>query len=98
VIEKEKLLETVETKGKLFEKQLQHKHIKEIRRFGLMFAVDFDSADRVNRIVEYAKQKGVICYWFLSHPYSFRIAPPLTITEDEIRESCDVILESIERS
>jgi acetylornithine/succinyldiaminopimelate/putrescine aminotransferase len=98
VLEKEKLLETVEAKGKLFEKMLQHKHIKEIRRFGLMFAIDFDSAERVNRIVEYAKQNGVICYWFLSHPYSFRIAPPLTITEDQIRESCAVILEAIDKT
>lgn len=98
VIEEEKLLVGVEAKGKLFEALLQHKHIQEIRRFGLMFAVDFDSAERVNRIVEYAKQKGVICYWFLSHPYSFRIAPPLTITEEEIREACAVILEAIENS
>lgn len=98
VIENENLLSTVEQKGKLFETLLHHKHIREVRRFGLMFAVDFDSAERVNRIVEYAKQKGVICYWFLSHPYSFRIAPPLTISEDEIRESCAVILEAIDRS
>lgn len=98
VIENENLLSSVEQKGKLFETLLQHQHIREVRRFGLMFAVDFDSAERVNRIVEYAKQKGVICYWFLSHPYSFRIAPPLTISEDEIRESCAVILEAIDRS
>lgn len=98
VIENENLLSTVEQKGKLFETLLQHQHIREVRRFGLMFAVDFDSAERVNRIVEYAKQKGVICYWFLSHPYSFRIAPPLTISEDEIRESCAVILEAIDHS
>jgi acetylornithine/succinyldiaminopimelate/putrescine aminotransferase len=98
VIEEEKLLQTVEQKGRLFEKFLQHKHIKEIRRAGLMFAVDFDSAERVNRIVEYAKQKGVICYWFLSHPFSFRIAPPLTITDEQIKESCEVILEAIGNS
>lgn len=98
VIEEEKLLASVEKKGKLFENLLNHKHIKEIRRIGLMFAIDFDSADRVNRIVEHAKQAGVICYWFLSHPNSFRIAPPLTISEDQIRESCAVILEAIEKS
>lgn len=98
VIEDEKLLESVEEKGKLFEKLLQHKYIKEIRRIGLMFAVDFDSAERVNRIVEYAKKNGVICYWFLSHPNSFRIAPPLIITEEQIKESCEVILKAIEQS
>jgi acetylornithine/succinyldiaminopimelate/putrescine aminotransferase len=98
VIENEKLLESVESKGKLFEKLLQHKHIKELRRFGLLFAIDFDSAERVNAIVNHAKELGVICYWFLSHPYSFRIAPPLTITEDEIRESCETILKAIDKS
>jgi acetylornithine/succinyldiaminopimelate/putrescine aminotransferase len=98
VIEEEKLLSQVETKGKLFEQLLQHPRIKEVRRIGLMFAVDFDSAERVNRIVEFAKNEGVICYWFLSHPYSFRIAPPLTITEDQIRESCRVILKAIDNT
>jgi acetylornithine/succinyldiaminopimelate/putrescine aminotransferase len=98
VIEDEKLLSTVEQRGKLFEKLLKHKHIKEVRRIGLMFAIDFDSAERVNRIVEYAKKEGVICYWFLSHPNSFRIAPPLTITEDQIEESCRVILMAIDNS
>lgn len=98
VIEEEKLLESVEQKGKLFERLLRHKHIKEIRRIGLMLAVDFDSPERVNRIVEYAKKEGVICYWFLSHPNSFRIAPPLIITEEQISESCAVILQAIENS
>ena len=64
----------------------------------MMFAIDFDSADRVNRIVEYAKQHGVICYWFLSHPNSFRIAPPLTISESEIREACAIIKEAIQKT
>ena len=98
VIEEEKLLKHVEAKGILFESLLRHARIKEIRRIGLMFAVDFDSAGRVNRIVEYAKEHGVICYWFLSHPNSFRIAPPLTITEQEIRTACGVILKAIENS
>ncbi len=98
VIEDEKLLGTVEAKGRLIESLIQHPKIKEVRRIGLMFAFDFDSAERVNRIVECAKQRGVICYWFLSHPHSFRIAPPLTITEDEIRLACSVILTAIENS
>jgi acetylornithine/succinyldiaminopimelate/putrescine aminotransferase len=98
VIEQENLLSTVEEKGKLIENLLTHPHIKEIRRRGLMFAVDFDSAERVNRIVQKAIEDGVICYWFLSHPYSFRVAPPLTISENEIRMACRVILNAIENS
>jgi acetylornithine/succinyldiaminopimelate/putrescine aminotransferase len=98
VIEDEKLLAQVEAKGKLIEELLHHPKIKEVRRIGLMFAFDFDSEERVNRIVQYAKEHGVICYWFLSHPNSFRIAPPLTITEEEIKLACAIIKEAIEKS
>jgi acetylornithine/succinyldiaminopimelate/putrescine aminotransferase len=98
VIEDEKLIDQVETKGKLFEKYLHHQRIKEIRRIGLLFAVDFESAELVSRIVEEGKKRGVICYWFLSHPYSFRIAPPLTITEEQIEDSCNLILQAIENA
>lgn len=98
VIEQEKLLSGVEAKGQLIESLLQHPKIKAIRRIGLMFAIDFETDEEVNRIVEYAKQKGVICYWFLSHPNSFRIAPPLIISESEIHEACNIILEAIDKA
>lgn len=98
VILEERLLDSVETKGQLFESLLSHPAIKEIRRIGLMFAIDFDSAEKVNAIVNYCKEHGIICYWFLSHPYSFRIAPPLTITEQQIRESCEIIIDAINKT
>jgi len=98
VIEKENLLATVESKGLLIERLLKHPKIKAVRRIGLMFAFDFDSEKTVNNIVNYAKDHGVICYWFLSHPYSFRIAPPLTITDEEIKKACSIILDAIERA
>lgn len=98
VIEEEKLLEQVEEKGKLIESLLQHPSIKEIRRSGLMLAVDFETAEIVSRIVLNAKSLGIICYWFLSHPYSFRLAPPLTISHEEIRESCELILKAIDQA
>src|SRR5690606_18131263 len=69
VIQDEGLMVGVEEKGKLFEKYLQHPAIREIRRMGLLFAVDFESAERVSSIVNRCKENGVICYWFLSHPY-----------------------------
>ena len=98
VIEDEKILFSVEAKGKLIQETLIHPKIKEVRRIGLLFAFDFDSEERVNKIVSRAKENGVICYWFLSHPNSFRIAPPLTITEDEISEACKIILHAIDQS
>lgn len=96
VIEDEKLLDHVEEKGMLFIKLLKHPEIRAIRRIGLLFAVDFASATIVAAVVEEAKKRGVICYWFLSNPNSFRIAPPLTITTEQIKESCALILEAID--
>lgn len=98
VIEEEHLLRDVEQKGKLFEQLLIHPAIREIRRIGLMFAIDFESAELVSAIVEEGKKLGIICYWFLSHPYSFRIAPPLTISKTEIKESCASILKAIDNA
>lgn len=98
VLQEEKIVEQVEAKGKLFEKNLTHTSIKEIRRIGLFFAIDFESEEKVKRIVENALAMGAVCFWFLSCPNSFRIAPPLTITEDEIKLSCEILLAAIEQS
>jgi len=98
VIEEDKLLDQVERKGKLIENLLQHSGIREIRRIGLLFAIDFDSADRVQKIVEEAIKNGVICFWFLSCPNSFRIAPPLTISDEQIATACDVIKKAIDKA
>ena len=98
VLVEEKLLKQVEEKGQQIELLLRHPYIKEVRRIGLMFAVDFDTEERVNRIVQYALEHGVILYWFLSNPTSLRIAPPLTISTDEIETACSVIREAIENS
>lgn len=98
VLKDERLAEQAEAKGQLLESLLRHPDVQEIRRKGMMMAVDFESAERVNRIVVFAKSKGVICYWFLSHPHSFRLAPPLTISEEELRHGAAVIREAIEKT
>lgn len=97
VIEEEGLLPQAEAKGALIESLLQHPKVIEIRRKGLYFAIEFTDADQVQKIVEYCLAKGIICFWFLSCPESFRIAPPLTISEAEIREACRIILEAFNR-
>ena len=85
----------VEAKGALFESLLSHPSIVAIRRVGLMMAVEFDSPETVQRIVHACLERGVITFWFLSDPVSFRLQPPLTITEDQIREACDILSEAI---
>lgn len=94
VIINENLLDSVESKGKLFEDLLQHPRVVEIRRIGLLFAIEFETSDEVAQVVSYCLENGLICFWFLSNPNSFRIAPPLTITEEEIKKACHIIQEA----
>ena len=93
ILQKENLIAQVESKGVLFEKLLDHPLIKEIRRKGLFFAIEMENADMVQKVVEGCKEKGLLSFWFLSCPESFRIAPPLIITEEQITLSCEIINE-----
>jgi acetylornithine/succinyldiaminopimelate/putrescine aminotransferase len=89
----------VERLGALLESLISsNKEIKEVRRIGMMFAFDMESFERVEKVVKRCLEKGLISFWFLSHPYSFRLSPPLTITEQEIHLAAKIILESIEET
>ena len=84
----------VEAKGKRLEEIIrQHPSVKEIRRIGFMFAIDMESDEIVAKVVDECLKQGVITFWFLSHPYSFRLSPPLTISWDELEKAGEVILD-----
>lgn len=91
--------EEVERKGKLLADLISSSpEIKEVRRIGMMFAFDMESFERVEKVVKKCLENGLISFWFLSHPYSFRLSPPLTISEDEIRLAAKIILNAIEET
>ncbi|MFD2520501.1 aspartate aminotransferase family protein [Emticicia soli] len=94
-IHDDNLLAEVEKKASLFRELLVHPAIKEIRHKGLMMAVEFEDFDTLKAIIDKAISKGVITDWFLYCDNSMRIAPPLIITEEEIRQACEIILDSI---
>jgi acetylornithine/succinyldiaminopimelate/putrescine aminotransferase len=86
----------LEDKAARFEMRFQdHPELTEIRRVGMMFAFDMISAERVEKVVARCMEKGLLTFWFLSHPYSFRLSPPLTITDDELNLAADIILSAI---
>ncbi len=80
-------------KEKLFRKLLVHPLIKEVRGEGLMLAPMTESADITNKVILRCQEKGLILFWLLFEGCAIRITPPLTITEDEIREGCGIIIE-----
>ena len=95
VLNSENIIESVEEKGKLFEKLLVHPSIVQIRRIGLFFAIEMKNSEIVQKVVNGCKKNGILSFWFLSNPESFRIAPPLNISNDEIKESCFFIYKTI---
>jgi len=94
-IQEENMLEFVEQKGQLLEQAIAHPSIREIRRKGLMLAVEFESAELVQKIVHKCLEKGVITFWFLSCPESFRLAPPINISDDDIHIAGNLIQQAI---
>lgn len=92
----ENIVADVEKKGQLFKDLLQHPAITEIRGKGLMLAVGFDSFETNKAIIDACIEDGIISDWFLHCSDAMRIAPPLIITEEEIKEACSIILKNIE--
>jgi acetylornithine/succinyldiaminopimelate/putrescine aminotransferase len=95
-IVQENLIEQVEAKGKLFDKLLVHPTVKSKNRIGLMMSLQFENFEQNKKIIDRCIEKGVLTDWFLFAPHCMRIAPPLIISEEEIKISCQTILEVIQ--
>ena len=80
-------------KEKLFRSLLVHPLIKEVRGKGLMLAAMTKNADITNEVILKCQDRGLILFWLLFEGCAIRITPPLTISEDEIREGCAILLE-----
>jgi acetylornithine/N-succinyldiaminopimelate aminotransferase len=89
-----RIIPFVEEKGNRIKELLsRHPLVKEVRQIGLFIAVDLESEDHVRQLVDSCLEKGILIFWFLSCPSSFRLAPPLTITYEEIDRHIGEIVE-----
>lgn len=92
------LVEEVESKGVLYERLLaDHPAVREIRRSGLLLAIELGESEKLYRIMELFKETGIMSDWFLFCDTAFRISPPLTISEEEVRDSVRIIHECLDR-
>ena len=98
VLREENLMVGVQAKADKIASLLVHPYIKEVRYKGLMIAVDLDSEERVQKVVDDCLKNGLLTFWFLSTPYSFRLAPPLNISEEDLEKGCAIILAAIEKT
>ncbi len=92
ITETDLMSQTLE-KEKLFKSLLVHPLIQDIRGKGLMLAAMTSSAAITNEVILKCQDKGLILFWLLFEGCAIRITPPLTISDEEIREGCAIMLE-----
>jgi acetylornithine/succinyldiaminopimelate/putrescine aminotransferase len=97
ILLQEKYIDTVAAKSELLQSLLQHPAIIKMQGIGLWFSLRFTSDALAQKVAHACVQNGVITDWFLFAPDCIRVAPPLIITEAEIRAACTVILASIDQ-
>jgi acetylornithine/N-succinyldiaminopimelate aminotransferase len=88
----EEMIAGVAQKESLFRKYLSHPSIRSINSKGLLIAVALDNAEAVTTALSKALSAGVFSDWFLFAPQCIRIAPPLTISPEEIKTACDILI------
>jgi acetylornithine aminotransferase len=87
------LMQEALKKEKLFRKLLRHPLISEIRGSGLMLAPILPSAEIASEVILACQEKGLILFWLLFENKALRISPPLTISEEEIKKGCGIIID-----
>jgi acetylornithine/N-succinyldiaminopimelate aminotransferase len=88
----EKHMQAVKGKEALLKKILVHSKIKTVRSAGLWMAVEFDSFETNKKIIDSCLKKGLLTDWFLFAPECLRIAPPLTISTEQVNDAGRIIL------
>jgi acetylornithine/N-succinyldiaminopimelate aminotransferase len=86
------LMRDVLNKEQVFRSYLKHKHIKEVRGRGLMLAIVVENSEIANQIIFESQRRGLILFWLLFEPKAVRITPPLTISEEEIIQGCEILI------
>lgn len=93
-----KVVEDVERKGAMFVELLKdHPQVKEIRRSGLLMAVELGEAAKLYRLMDIFIEEGIMSDWFLYCDTAFRISPPLIISDDEIGRCVALIRKCLDR-
>ena len=98
MILEEKLTDAAVKTGELFYTGLRdHSRIKEIRYKGLMMGVELENEAITNELIDIFLEEGLISDRFLFRPSAFRIAPPLTITQEQAEETIQSIIACLDR-
>ncbi len=101
VILEERLVERAAELGTYFLERLRpvarrhSRFVKDVRGKGLLIGMEFTDPDLVLLVTAEALTRGVIVFYSLNKPETFRIAPPLIISREQIDRAVAVLDESV---
>ncbi len=96
VLVEEKVYLRADEIEKIIIEMMVHPKIKEVRVAGALCAVEFGDTALNMDIINSCIKEGIIVDWFLHCSTATRIAPPLIITNKELRAALEIILKVIE--
>ena len=98
IIIRDKLYNRAKEIEAIIRKILVHPKIKGLRVIGALGAIDFGTEEQNMKICKFFIENGIITDWFLFCPTAMRIAPPLTITNEELERVCIRMVRNLGRS
>ena len=95
-ISEQKLIGESLQKEQIIRNHLKHSNILEIRGKGLMLAIIVKTGELAEKIILKCLDKGLILFFLLFESKAIRVTPPLTISDKELIEGCEILLQTIE--
>jgi acetylornithine/succinyldiaminopimelate/putrescine aminotransferase len=81
----------------IVKKSLRHPRIAETRMHGALGAIDFRDETLNLKVIENCLRNGIITDWFLFCPTAMRIAPPLTISDEDLERTLGKLIKILDQ-
>lgn len=88
-------MQAIPEKEKIIQNSLIHPFIRKLTTKGLWAGVHLESEEIAIKALHTCYANGIITDWFLFASDALRIAPPLTITTEELKIGCEKLLEAL---
>jgi acetylornithine/succinyldiaminopimelate/putrescine aminotransferase len=85
----------LEARSRIFIDRLKHEKIIALRNFGFLMALELADFATMKKTMDACIRRGILTDWFLFADNCLRIAPPLTITSEEIETACNELLAAL---
>ena len=95
VLLEENYISKVKEKEAILHRRLQHPAILTLQTAGLWASLQFADFETNLKVIRHCISSGLISDWFLFAANKMRIAPPLSISDEELEKGCKIIIQSI---